>query len=415
MQAQKKNMERMEEAVAQADDQRLQHMLSESQWDHRAVLDQVAHEAERWLGGTTDSCLLIDESGFAKKGKHSVGVQRQWCGRQGKVDNCQVGVFAALGKGHLSTLIDERLYLPKEWASDPTRCRRAGMAPVQRQYRSKSELALEMVRHQKALGLRYAWVGADGGYGKEPAFLRALEAMGEVFVVDVHKDQPIYLEDPRPSVAASVTNRGRPRRRREAQSARIRVDRWTQAQSAAAWQPITLRDSSKGKLRVEVLHRRVWLWDGKEAQAHPWHLLVRRETDSRETIHYTLSNAPAQTAVHRLAQMQAQRFWIERALQDGKSESGLADYQARKCNAWHHHMALVMMAMLFMLEERILQKDTHPLLSCSDIESLLRAFLPRRDIEHDDILEQMAKRHRRRQAAIDSQYRKQMLQQSVSG
>ena len=415
MQAQKKNMERMEEAVAQADDQRLQHMLSESQWDHRAVLDQVAHEAERWLGGTTDSCLLIDESGFAKKGKHSVGVQRQWCGRQGKVDNCQVGVFAALGKGHLSTLIDERLYLPKEWASDPTRCRRAGMAPVQRQYRSKSELALEMVRHQKALGLRYAWVGADGGYGKEPAFLRALEAMGEVFVVDVHKDQPIYLEDPRPSVAASVTNRGRPRRRREAQSPRIRVDRWTQAQSAAAWQPITLRDSSKGKLRVEVLHRRVWLWDGKEAQAHLWHLLVRRETDSRETIHYTLSNAPAQTAVHRLAQMQAQRFWIERALQDGKSESGLADYQARKCNAWHHHMALVMMAMLFMLEERILQKDTHPLLSCSDIESLLRAFLPRRDIEHDDILEQMPKRHRRRQAAIDSQYRKQMLQQSVSG
>ena len=113
--------------------------------------------------------------------------------------------------------------------------------------------------------------------------------------------------------------------------------------------------------------------------------------------------------------MQAQRFWIERSLQDGKSESGLAEYQARKWRSWHHHMALVMMAMLFMLEERILQKDDHPLLSCSDIESLLRAFLPRRDIEPDEILRQMEKRHHKRKAAIDSQYRKQMLEQWVSG
>jgi hypothetical protein len=113
--------------------------------------------------------------------------------------------------------------------------------------------------------------------------------------------------------------------------------------------------------------------------------------------------------------MQAQRFWIERSLQDGKSESGLADYQARKWRSWHHHMALVFMAMLFMLEERILQKDNLPLLSCSDIESLLCAFLPRRDVKQDEVLQQMEKRHRKRQAAIDSQYRKQTRGQLVSG
>lgn len=415
MQAPRKNMERMEETVVDADDQRLQHMLTESPWDHRAVLDQVAVEADQWLGGTADSCLLIDESGFAKKGKHSVGVQRQWSGRQGKVDNCQVGVFAALGKGDFSTLIDERLYLPKEWTSNPARCRKAGIPQTECRYRSKAELALEMVRHNKALGLRYAWVGADGGYGKEPAFLRGLEAMGETFVVDVHKDQQIYLEDPQPIVPETTTRRGRQRTRRQAQSERIRVDQWLKAQPDAAWQHVTLRDSSKGKLRVEILHQQVWLWDGKEAQAHRWHLIVRREIDSPETIKYTLSNAPAQTPSLRLAQMQAQRFWVERALQDGKSESGLADYQARKWRSWHHHMALVMMAMLFMLEERILQKDDHPLLSCSDVESLLRAFLPRRDIAHDEVLRQMEKRHRNRQAAIESKYRKQMLEQSVTG
>ncbi|QYZ64537.1 MAG: IS701 family transposase [Gammaproteobacteria bacterium (ex Lamellibrachia satsuma)] len=415
MQAQRKNMERMEEVVAGADDQRLQHMLTESPWDHRAVLDQVALEADQWLGGTADTCLLLDESGLAKKGKHSVGVKRQWNGRQGKVDNCQVGVFAALGKGHLSTLIDERLYLPKEWVSNPARCRKAGIPEVERKHQSKSELALEMVRHQRTLGLRFAWVGADGGYGKDPAFLRGLEAMGETFVVDIHKDQQVYLEDPQPFIPESTTTRGRRRSRLQAQAARLRVDQWLNEQRDSEWQQVVLRDSSKGKLRVEILHHRVWLWDGKEAQAHQWHLIVRREVNSPETIKYTLSNAPEETPSHCLAKMQAQRFWVERSFQDGKSESGLADYQARKWKSWHHHMALVMMAMLFMLEERIVQKDDHPLLSCSDIESLLRAFLPRRDIERDEILRQMTKRHRKRQAAIDSQYRKQTLEQSVAG
>ncbi len=178
--------------------------------------------------------------------------------------------FSALGKGRLSTLIDERLYLPKEWVSSPARCRRAGIPEAERNHRSKSELALEMVRHQKALGLRYAWVGADGGYGKEPAFLRGLDAMGEIFVVDIHKDQQIYLEDPRPIIPESATTQGRPRSRRQAQTARIRVDQWTKEQPGDDWQRVTLRDSSKGKIRVGILHRRVWLWDGKEAQAHQW-------------------------------------------------------------------------------------------------------------------------------------------------
>lgn len=415
MQATRKNMERMEEAVAGADDQRLQYMLTESAWDHRAVLDQVALEVDQHLGGTEDSCLLIDESGFAKKGKHSVGVQRQWCGRHGKIDNCQVGVFAALGKGQLASLIDERLYLPEAWAKDPARCRKAGIPEEARHCRSKADLALEMVAHQQALGLRHAWVGADGGYGKEPAFLRGLEAMGEMFVVDVHKDQQIYLEDPQPIVPQTPPGtRGRRRTRRVAQTDSLRVDQWQAAQPPAHWQTLTLRDSTRGKLRVEVLHQRVWLWDGKEAHAHQWHLIVRREIDSPETLKYTLSNAPSDTRVQRLAQMQAQRFWVERALQDAKSESGLADYQARKWSAWHHHMALVMMAMLFMLEERLLQQDTHPLLSCSDIETLLCQFLPQRAFSEEEVLRQMEKRHRKRQAAIDANYRKQSNQQAVT-
>jgi hypothetical protein len=118
--------------------------------------------------------------------------------------------------------------------------------------------------------------------------------------------------------------------------------------------------------------------------------------------------------MQRLAQMQAQRFWVERALQDAKSESGLADYQARKWSAWHHHMAWVMMAMLFMLEERLLQQDVHPLLSCSDIETLLCQLLPQRGLAEEEVLRQMEKRHRKRQAAINANYRKQAAKQAVT-
>jgi FOG: Transposase len=136
MQATRKNMERMEEHVVGADDQALQYMLTEAQWDSQAVMDQVAQEVNQLLGGDK-SCLLLDESGVEKKGENSVGVARQWNGRLGKVDNCQVGVFAALGRGARATLIDYRLYLPKSWSEDEARCQKNGdsriMSSIQNQ------------------------------------------------------------------------------------------------------------------------------------------------------------------------------------------------------------------------------------------------------------------------------------------
>ena len=409
LQAEPKNMERMEEAIPDADHQALQHMLSESAWSERAVLDQVAEDANRLLGGYADSSLLIDESGCPKKGSHSVGVARQWCGQLGKVENCQVGVFAALSRGTGVTLIDGRLFLPEAWTSDPVRCQAAGIPVAQRGFQRKTDLALAMIRHARQQGIGFAWVGFDGFYGSDPAFLRALAAQGEIFVGDVHKDQRIYLADPQPTVPPAQTTHGRPPTRRQAQTPAVRVDHWAQQQPATAWQPVTLRDGTKGALRVEILHQRVWLWDGEEAQARPWHLLVRREIDDPTEIKYSLSNAPADTPVPRLAFMQGQRYWIEQALQQGKQDVGLGDYQVRGWRGWHHHMTLVMMAMLFGLEERRLPQQPRPLLSGTDIRALLNHFLPRRDTTLAEVLRQMEVRHRKRQAAIDSAYRKQQL------
>jgi SRSO17 transposase len=409
MQATRKNMERMEEHVVGADDQALQYMLTEAQWDSQAVMDQVAQEVNQLLGGDK-SCLLLDESGVEKKGENSVGVARQWNGRLGKVDNCQVGVFAALGRGARATLIDYRLYLPKSWSEDEARCQKMGIPESCRPFKTKSELALEMVRYQRQQGIKFAWVGADGGYGKEPAFLRGLDDMNEIFVVDVHKDQLIYLDDPQPIIPQKKSNRrGRKTSRYQTQIQPVRIDHWKGAQPEAAWQHYKLRDGTKGELIVEIVHRRVWLWDKNETHAHHWHLIARRELNSPETCKYTLSNAPAETSTQQLAQMQGQRFWIERAFEDGKSESGMADYQARKWRSWHHHMALVSMAMLFMTEERELHREEIPLLSCNDIETLLRTFLPRRDIDPGEIVRQMEKRHRRRQASIDNAFSKQLV------
>jgi SRSO17 transposase len=409
----KRNMERMAERVPEADEQSLQHFISEAQWSEREVLDLVALEADKALGGRKDSCLVVDESGFDKKGMKSVGVARQWNGNLGKVDNSQVGVFLALASGNRATLIDEQLYLPKEWIDAPMRCLEAGIPEDKIVFKTKQEQALEMIYHAKKLGVRYNWVNFDGFYGEDPAFLRMLDSMGETFMGDVHKDQQVYLEDPKPVVPPRQAGRGRTPSRLKAQSLPLRVDELARHQPPQAWRRVKLRDSSKGVLFADILHRRVWLWDGEEAQAHCWHLVVRREVASPTEIKYSLSNAAADTPLSRLAFMQGQRYWVERALQDGKQECGLADYQVRKWRGWHHHMALSMMVMLFMLEERLLNQAQRPLLSCSDIRILLGHFLPRRDATTEEVVRQMEVRHRKRQAAIDSAYKKQENQSVV--
>ncbi len=409
MQAKRKNMERMAEVVPDSCDQSLQHFLSNSSWDGRALTDQVALEASAIIGDDQNTALIIDESYFAKKGVKSVGVSRQWNGRLGKVDNCQVGVFAALSRGKFATLIDARLYMPKAWIDDPKRCKASNVPVASQVMKSKSDLALEIVRHNRNLGVGFNWVGLDGGYGKEPALLRSLDDDGETFVADVHKDQLIYLQDPQPVIPERTSARGRKPTSPVAQTPSVRVDKWVASQPESAWKRVNLRQSTKGRKYVDVIHRLVWLWDKKENRARCWHLIVRREINARNDIKYSLSNASHDTAPSRLATMQGQRFWVERSFQDGKSQAGLADYQVRGWKAWLHHVALVMMAMLFMLKERIELQGDYPLLSCADIECLLAHFLPRRDVGVEEVTKQMQIRHRKRQASIDYANKKQVL------
>ena len=394
--------------------QQFQHFISNSPWDHKPVLAQISQDADRLLGDKPSSCLIIDESSFAKQGDRSVGVARQWSGRLGKVDNCQVAVFGVLTDGQRHTPVDMRLYLPKGWIDDAARCDRAGIPLEARTQTSKSGHALNIVRQARARGMRFEWVGIDAGYGKEPTFLRALDDMGEVFVADVHRTQRIWTEQPVLAVPSPQPGRGRastrgrgPAQKRQASVEPVTVESLVKAFGAADWTRGVLRDSTRGELRVDIAHRRVWVWDGEEDAPRCWHLIVRREVKSEKTIKYTLSNAAADTSVLRLAQMQGQRYWVERAFEDAKGECGLADYQALGWRAWHHHVTMVMMAMLFIAEQRVAHQPGLALLTPRDIVEMLKETLPRKPQGKDALVARINQRHERRRGAIESRFRAQ--------
>jgi SRSO17 transposase len=248
-------------------------------------------------------------------------------------------------------------------------------------------------------------VGADAGYGKGPGFCLALEEMGETFVVDVHSDFPVYLEDPAPYLPEKADKAGRPFTKYHSDQKSIEVKALLDSLPAQRWSTVTLRKTTRGVLRVRICRLQVYVWDGQSEKATCWTLLATKSLGKNPDTKISLTNAPKRTTLKRLGWMQRQRYWIERTFEDGKSECGMADYQVRKWSAWHHHMALVMMAMLFMLSERILHKDAYPLLSCADIEELLARFLPRRDVSEEEVISQLEQRHRQRQKAMESHAR----------
>ena len=403
----RKNMERMAEVVPDSDARNLQQFLTHSKWSARDVIDQVARDANELLGDDQQAGFFIDESGFAKQGPMSVGVARQWLGRLGKVDNGQVAVFGVLGKDRFAVPVDVRLYLPKKWIEDRKRCDRAGIPELHRVFRTKDELALEMVRQARANGLGFSWVGADGGYGKGPGFCMALDQMGERFVVDLHSDFTVYLDDPAPCIPEKTNKQGPPFTRYRTEARSYEVKEVVEHFQLSDQPVLKLRKTSRGPLKVRALRVPVYVWNGESAEAKRYTLIATMTLGKNSETKISLSNASETTELKRLAWMQRQRYWIERAFEDGKSECGMADYQVRKWNAWQHHMALVMLAMLFMLTERIRHKDTYPLLSCSDIEELLSHFLPRRDISEAEVIRQLEDRHRRRRSAIESHSQKQ--------
>jgi SRSO17 transposase len=405
MKSPRKNMERMEEYVDDCDYQKIQQFLTDSPWSDKKLQNKIGQDTNAELG-CSDAVLAIDDSGFTKKGKKSVGVARQWNGRLGKTDNCQVGVFAALINGRLGNLIDKRLYLPQEWTNDPTRCEDAGIPPERQVFKKKPELALEMIDSAIENRITFGAVVGDGFYGNTPQFARDLDARRLQFMLDIHMDQTVYLADPKPYLPRRKNGCGP-----KFKTLRSRADGVTTKSvianiDSSEYEKIEVRETSKGTLNLLVWRKQVWLWDGEEKQAKQWWLVVTKNCKDNE-IKAFLSNAQESISLKRLVVIHQQRFWIERCFQDAKTSLGMADYQARKWNSWNHHICMVTLGMLFMLKERIHHEDEVMLLSCQDIVELLNFYLPRADLTEDAVLHNMERRHKKRLDSIKSAYCKQ--------
>jgi SRSO17 transposase len=408
----RKNIGRIGEDVESSNYQGMQQLISDSPWSDAAVMEQIAREVDGVLGGHRNSALYLDESSFVKKGNASVGVQRQYCGRLGKLENCQVGVFGCLGRDDRATLVDYRLFLPEAWVNDPQRCEKAKIPAEQQVHRTKTELALEIVLQARERGLRFEWIGGDEVYGNNKGLTDALDELGEIFLMDVASNLHLYEADPCPRVAAAETGRrGRPATGIKASNSKVRalsVKQWAQECFEEQSRSIVIRQTTKGPLRARLWVKSLWQWDGKSDSARSRLLVVRQEEDG--TFKYSLSNASPETGWERLGYMQAQRFWIERVFQDAKSELGMAQYEVRGWRGWHHHMTMVCLAMSFILKERALAADHTPLLSARDIVELLTYYLPRRNRSEDEVLRCLSERHKLRQRDIE---RRQKLSQTT--
>ena len=402
-----RNIERICEKLPDNDYSKIQHFISESPWDACAVMQKVAKDSHDLLKGFNSVGLIIDESAEEKKGTHSVGVAPQYCGNKGKIANCQVAVFGCLAADKYANLIDARLYLPKEWTEDRQRCKAAGVPKQRWEFKKKTELALQIVRTQRKAGIRFDWVGGDAFYGNDSEFLKELDNDGELFVIDVHKDQLVYLEKPIIGLPEKKGKKGRNPELLKADLKGIQVGEYIQKLRSKDWTTVKLRNGTKGELVSKVHVKKVFTWNKKDDSPCERLLIIRRTKKGKKPeIKYALSNAKdGQCSIEELARMQAQRFWIENSLKESKHHIGMYEYQVRGWLAWHHHIALSMMATYFMLSERVLQKIELPLLSCNDIRETLIQNYSSSTISDKEYMQILKKRHERRKKDIELNYK----------
>jgi SRSO17 transposase len=322
--------------------QGLQKFIGQADWDHQPLLTELVRQVGTELG-EPDGILVFDPSAFPKKGAESVGVQRQWCGRLGKIDNCQVGVYLGYVSRREHALVDVRLYLPREWANARRRRQKAGV-PKEVRFRTRHELALDMLDERGPL-LPHGWVSGDDEMGRSSWFRQELQARGECYLLAVPSNTAV-----RDLVAPDPPYGGRGRRPLVPFT---RVDRWRAALPEAAWETVEVRDGEQGPVVVQAAATLVQArTEGRVADVVELLVAFReRQGDGSWKHDYLLSNAVVGTPVAEFARVFKAQHRIEECLQRAKGEAGLADYQVRTWAGWHHHQTLSLVATWFLTQE----------------------------------------------------------------
>lgn len=345
--------------------QALQQFVNQSPWDEQAVLRTYRRLLAASLADTA-GVIVIDDTGFAKKGRHSAGVGRQYSGTLGKTDNCQVAVSLHYAAPTGDYPLALRLYLPEAWTSSPERLERARVPEAERAFRAKGAIALELLDRVRAEGLPHRALVADAGYGTSGDFRRGLEERGERYLVGLTGEEVVFTAAPAWGVPPTPPGRGRPPRRRQLASRPPRAVKEvaeTLARASVGW-----RQGTKGLLEAEFAWVRVWpahRWQhGRAADGVPaaaaegrW-LLVEWRGDG--TVKYALSNLPPEATLEEAVALWKARWQVERGYQQLKGEVGLDDFEGRSWAGFHHHATLTFLAYGFLALERARGEATEP-------------------------------------------------------
>jgi len=356
----RKSIQPLSHRVPGGDEQRLQQFINQSPWDAAPILREYRACMAEVLAGE-DGLIVIDDTGFAKQGKHSVGVKRQYSGTLGKVGNCQVAVSLHYANGEADYPLALRLYLPDVWTNDPDRLAKAGVPEAERGFKTKWQIALDLLDTVREEGLAHAAVVADAGYGMSE-FRAGLEARGERYLVGLSGEEAVFADPPQWVPRARRSSRGRPPTRAYLAEDAPRPIAVKDLATVLPRTPFSWRKGTKGALAAEFAWVRVWIahdWQsGVAAQDLPpaeetarW-LLVEWRTDG--TIKYALSNLPAETAMTQAVSWWKERWQVEQGYRQLKRELGLDHFEGRGWNGFHHHAAMTFLAYGFLaLEQRL--------------------------------------------------------------
>jgi len=359
----RKSIEPIALAVKDGNVRAMQRFVSDAPWDDENMLTKYHSLINDDLGGP-DGTLIFDESGFIKKGQDSIGVARQYCGNVGKVDNCQVGVFAAYASEHGYALIDKRLFIPQKWFTDAYRERRIKCnLPDGATFNTKPQLAVEMLNaivEEDTLPFKY--VLADSLYGISPEFIEAVEALpGKTYFVQVPKDTLCWLKRPL-AVTKQYVWGGKTRSKTvlvDTDSKPIPVETLAENINDYFWYRRKVSEGTKGPIVYEYTRRQIILSAVGLPQKTVW-LLIRRTLEGEPQYSFFISNASTSTRLKEMVWLSGMRWAIEQCFEETKSELGMDHYEVRKFPGWHHHMLSCMLAHFFLwhLKIRLGKKST---------------------------------------------------------
>jgi len=274
----------------------MQHFITESNWSSGELIDQVSREVNALLPKRKLTGLIIDESGWVKKGDQSVGVGWQYCGNVGKLSNSQVAVFAALNNEDFSSMVDARLFLPEDWCNDSARCDKAGIPQTERTFKTKLEIAYEIVEHQSKQ-ISFDFVSADGYYGNDANFASKIDKLGYLYMLDIHSNQTIYMEPTELDVPQRKAAKGLIPKKLKATNSSTTVTDYMNTLTNDQWQKLTVRNTTKGKLTGQYHFAKVYVWN-KTIDSIEQRLLVIRKTITKKNgleIKFSFTNANLKT------------------------------------------------------------------------------------------------------------------------